>query len=172
MGAVAAIAFFWSSVPNPAIAPVKTALASSTMPWHFLHRLSTKNHRQIEANPFVSGPVHLSEKANKPNPATNQHRPVTFAVGESRVNVSASLFASSAGLTISRSSRRLGGFVSQVTTCQNIACLQHRYRHARAACRACKNGMECGRGIVREVGNSCSSNPSYFNWLIILRQLL
>ena len=31
--------------------------------------------------------------------------------------------------------------------------------------RAYKEGY--GRGIVREVDNSCSSNPSYFNWLII-----
>ena len=31
--------------------------------------------------------------------------------------------------------------------------------------RAYKEGY--GRGIVREMDNSCSSNPSYFNWLII-----
>ena len=51
--------------------------------------------------------------------------------------------------------------------CQNIVYLQYRYRHVRI-----RNSMERVRGIVREVDNSCSSNPSYFNWLIILRRFL
>jgi hypothetical protein len=51
--------------------------------------------------------------------------------------------------------------------CQNIVYLQHGYRHVRI-----RKGMERGRGVVREVDNSCSSNPSYYNWLIILRKLL
>jgi hypothetical protein len=37
------------------------------MPWQCLCRLSTKNHRQIEANPLVPGRGHLWK--NKPNPA-------------------------------------------------------------------------------------------------------
>jgi hypothetical protein len=41
------------------------------------------------------------------------------------------------------------------------------YRHVRI-----RKGMERGRGIVRELDNSCSSNPSFFIWSIILQKLL
>ena len=38
------------------------------MPWTFLCRLSTKNHRQIEANPFVPGRGHFYGKISPTQP--------------------------------------------------------------------------------------------------------
>jgi hypothetical protein len=54
------------------------------------------------------------------------------------------------------------------TRCQSIVYLQYRHRHVRIRVRVEQKVY----GIVREVETSCSSNPSYFNWLIILRQLI
>jgi hypothetical protein len=63
--------------------------------------------------------------------------------------------------------RRASVSLCDLRRCQNIVCLPHKVQ-----ARAHKDGVGSGRGIVREVDNSCSSNPSCYNWLIISRQLL
>jgi hypothetical protein len=54
------------------------------MPWHFLCRLSTKNHRQIEANPLVPGPEHFYGKISPTQPYLKAGFDVILERGDSK----------------------------------------------------------------------------------------
>jgi hypothetical protein len=51
------------------------------MPWTILHRLSTKNHRQIESNPLVQGPAHLGGNISPTQPYCKFTRPDSASLG-------------------------------------------------------------------------------------------